>query len=276
MSRIALVQLRASVHKDENLKVAIDYIKEAKSKKVDLVTFPEFLMAYSPTSQPIEELSEIAESIDGKFTSALKQAAKTNGISIVATIYEKSKLSNRVYDTALLIDSNGKLSAVYRKLHLYDALGFKESDKLLAGNELIKPMKTIVGKIGMMICYDIRFPEMSRILALMGADTLVLPSAWVEGDMKVEHWQTMLKARAIENGCYVVAPDQVGNIYIGHSMVVDPFGKIILDMGEREGLEIADLDTKLVKNVRAKLPLLNNRRDDIYSKYFTKSKVKVT
>jgi len=267
MSRVAVVQLRASEHKDENLKAAIGYIKEAKSKNADLVAFPEFLMAYSPSSQSAEELSKIAETTDGEFMTALSHAAKTNSISVVATIYEKSKLQNRVYDTALLIDSKGNLSATYRKLHLYDALGFKESDKLVAGNDLIKPVKTNVGSLGMMICYDIRFPEMSRILTLMGADTLVLPSAWIQGDMKVEHWQTMVKARAIENGCYVVAPDQVGNIYIGHSMVVDPFGKIILDMREREGLEVVDLDAELVKNVRDKLPLLNNRRDDVYSKY---------
>ena len=267
MSRVAVVQLIASEHKDENQKVAIGYIKEAKSRNVDLVAFPEFLMAYSPTDQSAEELSKMAETIDGEFASALRQAAKTNDISVVATIYEKSKLQNRVYDTALLIDGKGNLSAVYRKLHLYDALGFKESDKLAAGNDLIKPVKTAVGNVGMMICYDVRFPEMSRILALMGADTLVLPSAWVQGDMKVEHWQTMLRARAIENGCYVVAPDQVGNIYIGHSMVIDPFGKIILDMVEREGLEVVDLNADLVKIVRDKLPLLNNRRDDVYSKY---------
>ena len=267
MRRVAIVQLKASEHKDENLKVAIGYIKEAKSRNADLVAFPEFLMAYSPTDQSAEELSKMAESIDGEFASALRHAAKTNDTSVVATIYEKSKLQNRVYDTALLIDGKGNLSAVYRKLHLYDALGFKESDKLAAGNDLIKPVKTAVGNVGMMICYDVRFPEMSRILALMGADTLVLPSAWVQGDMKVEHWQTMLRARAIENGCYVVAPDQVGNIYIGHSMVIDPFGKIILDMVEREGLEVVDLNADLVKIVRDKLPLLNNRRDDVYSKY---------
>lgn len=267
MSRVAVVQLRASEHKDENLKISIGCIKEAKSKNADLVAFPEFLMAYSPPSQSAEELSKMAESTDGEFVSALKHAAKTNSISVVATIYEKSKLQNRVYDTALLIDSKGNLSATYRKLHLYDALGFKESDKLVAGNDLIKPVKTNVGSLGMMICYDIRFPEMSRILTLMGADTLVLPSAWVQGEMKLEHWQTMLRARAIENGCYVVAPDQVGNIYIGHSMVVDPFGKIILDMREKEGIEVVDFNAELVKNVRDKLPLLDNRRDDVYSKY---------
>jgi len=267
MRRVAVVQLRASTHKDENLKIALGYIKEAKSKKADLITFPEFLMAYSPASQSAEELSKIAESIDGEFASALKDAAKINGINVVATIYEKSKEKNRVYDTSLLIDNNGNLATVYRKLHLYDALGFKESDKLIAGNDLIKPVKTIVGNIGMMICYDIRFPEMSRILALMGADTLILPSAWVGGDMKIEHWQTMLKARAIENGCYVVAPDQVGNIYIGQSTVVDPFGKVILDMKDKEGLAVVDLDGDVVKNARNKLPLLKKRRKDVYAKY---------
>ncbi|MGH9879648.1 MAG: nitrilase-related carbon-nitrogen hydrolase, partial [Nitrososphaerales archaeon] len=123
MSRVAVVQLRASEHKDENLKISIGYIKEAKSKNADLVAFPEFLMTYSPPRQSAEELSKVAESIDGDFVSALKHAAKTHNISVVATIYEKSQLQNRVYDTALLIDSKGNLSATYRKLHLYDALG---------------------------------------------------------------------------------------------------------------------------------------------------------
>ena len=116
----------------------------------------------------------------------------------------------------------------------------------------------------MMICYDLRFPELSRILTLMGAEILVSPSGWVQGDMKVEHWQTMVRARALENGCYVIAPDQVGNIYVGHSMIVDPFGRVVTDMGERQGLEIVDLDLSLVGEVREKLPLLKNRRADIY------------
>ncbi len=270
MSRVALVQLQASIQKDENLRSAIEYIENAKSKKAELVAFPEFLMAYSPSSQTANELANIAESINGEFASVLREAARKNGISVVATIYEKSRIKNRVYDTALLIDKTGKLSSVYRKLHLYDALGFKESTKLARGKELTKPTRTSIGSVGMMICYDVRFPEMSRMLALMGANILVMPSAWVQGEMKVEHWQTMLKARAIENGCYMVAPDQIGNIYVGHSMVVDPFGRIVLDMEERVGLEVVELDNKLVDDVRKKLPLLKNRRSDIYSKYFKK------
>ena len=98
----------------------------------------------------------------------------------------------------------------------------------------------------------------------MGAEILVCPSGWVQGDMKVEHWQTMVRARALENGCYMIAPDQVGNIYIGHSMVVDPFGRVVIDMGEFQGLEIVDLDLSMVGEVREKLPLLKNRRADIY------------
>jgi deaminated glutathione amidase len=272
MSTIALVQFRASVHKRDNLKLAIDYIHEAKRKRASLAAFPEFLMAYSPENQTAEELSQIAEGVDGEFASALRQAAKANNLTLVATIYEKSKLPNRVYDTACLIDPQGQPASVYRKLHLYDALGFQESAKLVSGDDLAKPVQTAIGNVGMMICYDLRFPEMARILALMGAEILISPSAWVEGEMKLEHWRTMIRARAIENGCYVIAPNQVGNIYIGHSMVVDPFGKIVLDMEQKEGLEVVELDPARTREVREKLPLLSHRRRDVYSKHLTASR----
>lgn len=271
MSRVAVVQMRCSTEKDENLKIAIRYIGEAKRKGARLVAFPEFLMAYSPKNQPASALSKMAETINGEFVSTLRRAARKNRIGVAATIYEKSRKKDRVYDTAILIDRNGMVSSVYRKLHLYDALGFRESAKLVPGSELPLPVRTNAGRIGIMICYDVRFPELSRILALMGADTLILPSAWVEGKMKLEHWRTMLKARAIENGCYVVAPNQVGNIYIGHSMVADPFGRTLLEMREEEGIGVADLDFDLLREVRSKLPLLKNRRAEIYSKYFRPS-----
>ena len=270
MSRVALVQLKASKQKNENQKFVIKFIREARANKAELIAFPEFLMAYSPASQGANELALIAETINGDFVSTLKKEAKENAISVIATIYEKSRTKDRVYDTALLIDKNGKISTIYRKLHLYDALGFRESAKIVPGKELVKPIRTNIGIVGIMICYDVRFPEMARLLTLMGANVLVMPSAWVEGDMKISHWETMLKARAIENGCYVVAPNQIGNIYVGHSMVVDPFGRIILDMEEREGMEVVKLDNNLTNIVRKKLPLLKNRRNDIYSKYLKK------
>lgn len=267
MKRVAIVQLSSSVDKRENLKAAVAYIREAKGRGASLVAFPEFLMAYSPAGQSSGELCRIAEEVEGEFVSTLREAAKANGIGVVATLYEKSAIADRVYDTAVLIDSNGHLASIYRKLHLYDALGFKESDKFAAGDDIAQPVNGEIGPAGLMICYDIRFPEMARILALLGAEVLILPSGWVKGEMKVEHWQNMLRARAIENGCYVAAPDQVGHIYIGHSMVVDPFGRTILDMGEREGLGLADLDDSLLTDVRERLPLLKNRRADVYWKH---------
>jgi predicted amidohydrolase len=271
VSKVGIVQQSASLDKAQNLAFAVDGIKEAKHKGADLVCFPEFLMAYSPAEQSSVDLSRIAENVEGEFTSVLRDAAKENQVEVVATIYESSD-SEKVYDTALVIDRAGNLASVYRKLHLYDALGFRESDKLKAGEDLARPVKTAAGNVGLMICYDVRFPELSRALALLGAETLVVPSGWVRGDRKVEHWRTMLQARAIENGCYVVAPNQVGNIYTGHSLIVDPFGSVVVDMDEKEGLEIVELDPDLPRTVREKLPLLRHRRTDVYSKYLEKNK----
>ena len=269
--KIALVQMKSSTIKSENLKLSVDYIRQAAKKKIELVCFPEFQMAYSPLEQSARELSTIAENaINGNFITTLRKEAKRHRIKIIATIYEnidtkrKEKTDYRVSDTAIMISEKGDVMSIYRKLHLYDALGFKESVKLVGGNNIERPVKVGIGKIGLEICYDIRFPEMSRILTLDGADVLAIPSGWVQGIMKVEHWQIMLKARAIENGCYVIAPDQVGNIFSGQSMVIDPFGITLLDMGNKEGVEVVEIARDRVESVRKTLPLLKNRRTDVY------------
>lgn len=265
--------MMSSTEKKSNLRKSVDYIREASKKQAGIICFPEFQMAYSPANHSAKELVEIAENAtDGKFISTLRREAKQGKINVVAAIYEnlgsiQKDLGYRVSDTVVVISDKGEIKSIYRKLHLYDALGFKESDKLASGNKIEKPVKIGAGKIGLMICYDIRFPEMSRILALSGAEILAVPSAWVHGVMKEEHWETMLKARAIENGCYVIAPDQVGNIYSGRSMAIDPFGAKLVDMGNREGIGIVELDLNRLKSVRASLPLLNNRRTDAYKEY---------
>lgn len=264
MKRIALVQMRSSEDKQENLKTSLEFIVEASSKSADLVCFPEFQMAFSPGRQSAAQLAGIAEKVKGNFVSELATAAKKNKIGVIAAIYEKSGKSKRVYDTAVMISSAGNVSSVYRKLHLYNALGFKESAKLMPGKTIAKPAMTNAGRVGLLICYDLRFPELSRILTVKGADVLVAPSAWVSGEMKEEHWQTMIKARAIENGSYVIAPDQLGNIYCGRSMAVDPFGVVLVDMGQREGVEVVDIDKSRMQKVRTSLPLLKNRRTDVY------------
>ncbi len=258
--------MRSSLDKQENLLRSLDFITEAAAGGAELVCFPEFQMAFSPAGQPAKELAGLAETIRGQFTTALSKSARKNRVGVVATIYEKSG-PHRVYDTALLIAPSGTISSVYRKIHLYDALGFRESAKLARGKTIREPVATKAGSVGLLICYDLRFPELSRILTLKGANVLVAPSAWVQGEMKEEHWQTMVKARAIENGSYVVAPAQVGNIFCGKSMVVDPFGLVLVDMGQREGVDIVEIDRKRVQQIRRSLPLLKNRRADVYTIY---------
>ncbi|HEX2226139.1 MAG TPA: carbon-nitrogen hydrolase family protein [Candidatus Binatia bacterium] len=267
MIKIAVAQLESATDKQENLKKALGLIESARSRKADVVAFPEFLMAFSPADESAAELACRAESLGGPFVSALKEAAKISRVAIIATIYESCPVPERVYDSALWIDNGGELAAVYRKLHLYDAFGFKESAKFHPGGDIAEPVACADARCGMMICYDLRFPEMARMLSLRGSHVLFAPSGWVQGDMKLDHWQTMIKARALENGCYLVAPGQTGNIYIGHSLVADPYGRIFADMGEAEGLEVVDLDLDVVTEAREKLPLLKNRRAEVYARH---------
>ena len=262
--RAAIVQFKASTNKETNLKKILNYISKAAQNKATLVAFPEFMMFYTNSSQTPKQLASLAETISGNFVTTIANTAKENHIQVIGSFYEKSTKKNRVYDTSFVIDKSGKVISTYRKIHLYDALGFRESDKMISGSKIAKPVKTSVGKVGLMICYDLRFPEMSRSLAVAGSEVLVAPSAWVKGDMKEEHWLTINKTRAIENGCYVIAPDQVGNIYCGRSIVVDPYGKILLDMKKRQGIGYVNIDLKKIKQVRKVLPLLKNRRTDVY------------
>jgi len=262
--KVAIVQFKASTKKETNLKKIIDYITKAAEKKATLVAFPEFMMFYTNSSQSSKQLANLAETITGNFITSIAKCAKENHIDVVGSFYEKSTKKDRVYDTSFIIAKTGKVISRYRKIHLYDALGFRESDKMIKGSKIAKPVSTTIGKIGMMICYDLRFPEMSRSLAVAGSEILIVPSAWVKGNMKDEHWITINKTRAIENGCYVISPDQVGNIYCGRSLVIDPYGKILLDMKKKQGIGYVNIELKNVKQIRKILPLLKNRRTDIY------------
>ena len=265
--RAAVVQMKSSEDKERNLEYSVKLISEAAKRKARLICFPEFQMAYSPAEQKSRSLHRIAEKITGNFVSTLSNSAKQNKINVVATMYEiinTNEKNQKVFDTGIIINEFGKIQSIYRKVHLYDALGFKESKKLLAGSIIEKPSKMSVGNLGLLICYDVRFPEISRILTVNGANILVSPSAWVAGFMKKVHWEIMVRARAIENGVYVIAPNQVGNIYCGHSMAIDPFGATILDMKNRQGIEFIDIDTAKIDTTRRTLPLLKNRRTDVY------------
>ena len=246
MRKIAIAQIQSSTEKAANLKTALNLIDQAKSQGSDLVAFPEFLMAFSPGSQSAEELTLVAETIDGPFITAIRDRAKAAKLGVLAAIYESSPIANRVFDTAVWIDAAGDIASVYRKLHLYDAFGFKESDKFYSGDDIAPLVNFVDAHCATMICYDLRFPELARMLTLAGANVLFAPSGWVQGELKIKHWQTMIKARALENGCFVIAPNQVGNIYTGHSMAVDPLGRTLIDLQEKEELAVIEIDLALV------------------------------
>lgn len=258
------MQLKASTDKKQNLEKILDYVFQAAKKGAKLVAFPEFMMFYTPSSQTPAQLARQAELVTGNFVKSIAACARENSIDIVGTFYEKSRKKHRVYDSSFLINSSGKLVSKYRKIHLYDALGFRESAKLAPGSKITEPTKSKLGRLGMQICYDLRFPEMSRALVSSGSDVLAAPSAWVRGRSKEDHWITINRTRAIENGCFLVSPDQTGNIYCGRSLVVDPYGRVLLDMKKRQGIGYADIDLDIVRQTRGALPLLKNRRTDIY------------
>jgi deaminated glutathione amidase len=267
-TRIAIAQLQSTPDKSSNLQQALALLEEAQERQVELIAFPEFLMAFSPATQSAAELCAQAESVEGPFITTLAKAAGRCKMHVVAPIYEVCPVTERVYDSAVWIDNAGRVVTTYRKLHLYDAFGFRESDKFYAGRDVPPPISALGASFGLMICYDLRFPEMARMLALQGANVLIAPSGWVQGDLKVEHWQTMIKARALENGCFVLAPNQVGNVFTGYSMAVDPLGRTLAQMELQPGLALIDIDLSLVDEVRAKLPLLANRRSDLYADFW--------
>jgi predicted amidohydrolase len=189
-------------------------------------------------------------------------------VTVIAGMFEAAPGQQRVYNTVVAVGESG-LVGRYRKLHLYDALGYKESDSLLAGeidgNELfVLALGDFV--VGVVTCYDLRFPEVFRALVDRGTNAFVLPSAWVAGPLKAEHWVTMCRARAIENTSYVIAAAQPPPAYTGHSLVLDPMGVELAALGDDEGVVSAELSVERLRSVREAMPVLAQRRYDVRPK----------
>ncbi|WNS74993.1 carbon-nitrogen hydrolase family protein [Bacillus sp. DTU_2020_1000418_1_SI_GHA_SEK_038] len=263
--RVAIAQLSTSVDKASNLEKAIQYIEKAKSKGADFVIIPEFYMALATPKSGVLPV-EVAEPLDGPFVSGLAQAARENEIYVVCGMYEpKADDQKRAYNTTVFINRQGELIHYYRKTHLYDAFSYKESDTIIAGDNQYKVVETEFGKIGLMVCYELRFPEIARQFALQEADVLFVPAGWVAGPMKEEHWQTLIRARSIENTMFVCGADLVGDIFSGRSLIVDPMGIVLASAGEEETLFFADLDLDRIRRVREKLPSVRDRKPEFYS-----------
>lgn len=268
--RIALAQFIAGPEKEANLRRILALTEQAAAAQARLVLFPESSMLHLPQEQPPAPL---AEPLDGPFVIALAGAARRHGISVVAGVFERSPDQDRAFNTVVAIDRAGQRLGSYRKIHLYDAFGYRESDRIVAGDgdTLVFALEGIA--FGVETCYDVRFPELSRHLVALGAEAILLPAAWVHGLLKESHWEVLLRARAIENTVYVAAAGLTGRPYTGSSMLVDPMGVPVVRASEGEGLITGEVDPERLRAVRRTNPSLEHVRPDVYAGWTAASPV---
>lgn len=254
--RLALVQKASSLDAAEN-RAALDAVAAVLEPDTGLVLLPEAFMR--DFGAPDTDLASTAEPLDGPFVDRLTAFAKHRDTTVVAGMFETSDDPARPWNTLVVVDRDG-LRASYQKIHLYDSFGYKESDRLVAGP--LEPVLVDVGgfRVGLMTCYDLRFPELARELVGRGAELLALPAAWVAGPGKVHHWRTLATARAIENTAYVAAVGQPGPRYTGHSLVVGPAGELVAELGDGDQVLSATIDHDTLEQARATNPSLANRR----------------
>ncbi len=257
---VALVQEASSLDPADN----VAYL-DGLDVRADLVVLPEaFARDFGPIT---DDLGPFAETEDGPFAQAVQRLADRSGSTVIAGMFERSADESRPFNTLLI---RGAAHAAYRKIHLYDSFGYCESDRLTAGSW--RPLVVDIAgfKVGVMTCYDLRFPELARALVRQGAEVIVVPAAWVPGRgeaehaTKVDHWRTLVRARAIENTAYVVAAAQAAPRYTGCSMVVGPMGEVLAEAGAEPALLTAELTQDDLAHARSANPSLANRRPDAH------------
>jgi deaminated glutathione amidase len=266
--RAAAVQLNSTDDKDRNLEVAERLVSAAAEDGAELVALPE---KWNVLGSP-DALHAGAEPIDGPTVSAARGWARELGVHLVAGSFaERVPDHEKLFNTSLLIDPDGEIEAAYRKIHMFDVdiggVAYRESAHEEPGSEIV------IGRVGdvpvgLTVCYDVRFPELYRILAVRGARVIVVPAAFTLHTGK-DHWEVLLRARAIENQVFVVAPGQIGEApphyhSYGRSMILDPWGVVLATAPDEECFVAADLDFALQDRVRATLPSLANRRPAAY------------
>ena len=257
---IAVGQFAPGDDTDDNIERMSRLAGEAANRGAKLVVFPEYSSYFTPTQDAT--WAEHAQGLDGPFVRALAELATELGIHLVAGLVERvPEEDTRVANTLVALDPHGELVAHYRKLHLYDAFGQRESDWIVPGP--LEPPQTFPFAgftVGMQTCYDLRFPEVTRQLVDAGADLVLVPSEWVRGPLKEAHWRTLATARAIENTVYLAAADHAPPIGVGNSLIVDPMGVELAGLGEEVGTAVAWISPARVSEVRTINPALALRR----------------
>ena len=267
MTKMAAMQLCSSHDLDENLRITQNYIQEAAKKGAKLIVLPENFAMMSLTP---EEGVKYQEALgNGKIQTFLSVVAKKNKIWIVAgTIPIESQNPHKKYSTCLVYNDAGQCVGLYNKIHLFDVeLSNKEHHQESATTERgssIIVLPTPFGKLGLAVCYDLRFPELFRCLFNLGAEIIVLPAAFTVITGKA-HWEVLTRARAIENQCFVIAANQTGipgsgQPSYGHSMIVNPWGEMMARLDKEEGIVLANLDLSKLTETRQKMPVAKHRR----------------
>ena len=258
MVRIGVLQAPASKGKEQARKVVEEILSKSRVE-ADIIVMPEYLMM-DPTGLGPQDLNSIAEPLDGSWTGWIEELSMEYGACIVATMFEKGNV--KPYNT-VIVARDGVLVYSYRKTHLFDALGYRESDVFERGE---KPPSTVdCGiKIGTIVCFEIRFPELARRLAVEGAEIIVIPAAWYRGDGKEEALRFLAQARAHENTVYIAVSSLYGNRFTGRSMIINPMGIVVQDLGHGIKYVEADVDRDEISKARLILPLLKLRRRELY------------
>lgn len=268
--KITVIQMNSKDKKSVNVNRAIHFIEQAAAEGTDVVSLPEYFNFLGDNDLHDEN----SESIPGATTNRLMELARKLGINIHAgSIIEKKVDGEKFYNTSVFINREGEIVGKYRKIHLFDVeiegrVLAKESDSVKRGNE-VTVLDTDIGKVGLSICYDLRFPELYRTMALQGAKVLFVPAAFTLYT-GIHHWETLLRARAIENQCFVVASGQFGSYppenrtNFGSSMIIDPWGIVIARASEKEGFVTATIDIDEITRVRQSIPCLEHRVTELY------------
>ena len=252
-----MAQFAPGDNRDVNLAVMETFAAEAVGRGASLVVFPEYSSFFEPELGDASVAA--AETLDGEFVTGLAAFAQRMGIHVVAGMLESA--GEKVSNTLVAVGPDGSLLATYRKLHLYDAFGQRESDRVQTGE--IEPPQTFGWHgftVGMQTCYDIRFPEVTRRLVDAGAQLVLVPAEWVRGPLKEQHWRTLVTARAIENTIFVAAADHTPPVGVGNSMVVDPFGVELVTLGEQTAAAVVEISPDRIRQVREINPALALRR----------------
>ncbi|HEU0205631.1 MAG TPA: carbon-nitrogen hydrolase family protein [Pseudolysinimonas sp.] len=256
---IAVAQFAPGDDTDDNLERMSRLAGDAANRGALLVVFPEYSSYFTPTMDAT--WAEHAQGLHGPFVRALAELATELGIHVVAGLIERVHGETRVANTLVALDPKGELVAHYRKMHLYDAFGQRESEWIVPGPLEVPQTFPFAGfTVGLQTCYDLRFPEVTRQLVDAGADLVLVPSEWVRGPLKEAHWRTLVTARAIENTVYLAAADHAPPIGVGNSLIVDPMGVELAGLGEEVGTAVAWITSARVSEVRRINPALQLRR----------------